>query len=162
VQAKTNIRKYIDERLPEEYEKGLLEQIPPKKEAWITVQSTGDKREKIHALTFDNQDSQQNAMKKVNELTIAQVKDIFGRKVMPNMPKFLDVHPLKDVEEETLRKAQKMPKDEFGITHDNMMYNKEEDRWYCLLDAPNKEAVEKHHQKAGITCEWIKEVKTTA
>jgi hypothetical protein len=33
VQAKTNIRKYIDERLPEEYEKGLLEQIPPKKEA---------------------------------------------------------------------------------------------------------------------------------
>jgi hypothetical protein len=76
VQAKTNIRKYIDERLPEEYEKGLLEQIPPKKEAWITVQSTGDKREKIHALTFDNQDSQQNAMKKVNELTIAQVKKL--------------------------------------------------------------------------------------
>jgi hypothetical protein len=37
------------------------------------------KREKIHALTLDNQDSQQNASKKVNELTIAQVKDIFGR-----------------------------------------------------------------------------------
>ena len=66
------------------------------------------------------------------------------------MPKFLDVHPLKGVDEETLRKAQKMPKDEFGITHDNMMYNKEEDKWYCPLDAP-KEAVEKHHQKAGIT-----------
>ena len=45
-QAKTNIRKYIDERLTEEYEKGLLEQIP-RKEAWITAQSTGDKREKI-------------------------------------------------------------------------------------------------------------------
>lgn len=117
---------------------------------------------KILALTLDKQDSQQNALKKVNELTIAQVKDIFWKERNPNMPKFLDVHPLKDVDEETLRKAQKMPKDEFGITHDNMMYNKEEDRWYCLLDAPNKEAVEKHHQKAGITCEWIKEVKTTA
>ena len=78
------------------------------------------------------------------------------------MPKFLDAHSLKGVDEETIRKAQKMPKDEFGITHDNMMYNKEEDRWYCLLDAPSREAVEKHHQKAGITCEWITEVKTTA
>jgi hypothetical protein len=65
--------------LPEEYEKGLLEQIPPKKEAWITAQSTEDKREKIQALTLDNQDSQQNALKKVNELTIAQVKDIFWK-----------------------------------------------------------------------------------
>ena len=60
------------------------------------------------------------------------------------MPKFLDVHPLKGVDEETW-KAQKMPKDEFGITHDNMLYNREEDRWYCILDAPSKEAVEKHH-----------------
>ena len=59
-QAKTNIRKYIDERLPEEYEKGLLEQIT-RKEAWITAQSTENKREKIQALTLDNQDSQQNA-----------------------------------------------------------------------------------------------------
>jgi hypothetical protein len=31
-----------------------------------------------------------------------------------------------------------------------------------FLDAPSKEAVEKHHQKAGITPEWITEVKTTA
>jgi hypothetical protein len=77
------------------------------------------------------------------------------------MPKFLDVHSMKGVDEETIRKAQKMPKDEFGITHDNMMYNKQEDKWFCLLDAPSKEAVEKHHQKAGITCEWITEVKTT-
>jgi hypothetical protein len=32
-----------------------------------------------------------------------------------------------------------------------------------LLDAPNKEAVKKHHEeKYGIKCEWIMEVKTTA
>jgi hypothetical protein len=35
------------------------------KEAWITAQSTEDKREKIQALTLDDQDSQQNALKKV-------------------------------------------------------------------------------------------------
>jgi hypothetical protein len=34
---------------------------------------------------------------------------------------------------------------------------------FCLLDAPNKEAVEKHHgNKYGIKCDWIMEVKTTA
>ena len=44
------------------------------------------------------------------------------------MPKFLDVHSLKGFEEEeTLRKLQQSPVDEFGITHLNIMYNKEED-----------------------------------
>jgi hypothetical protein len=78
------------------------------------------------------------------------------------MPRYLDVHPLGDFSEETLRELQKSPKDEFGVAHVNMMYNKEEDRFFCLLDAPNKEAVEKHHHKAGVKCEWITEVKSTA
>ena len=78
------------------------------------------------------------------------------------MPKFLDAHNLKGVEEETLRKAQSSPKDEFGVTHDNMMYNKEEDKWYCLLDAPDKEALLKHPYKLVLKCDWITEVKTTA
>jgi glycine cleavage system aminomethyltransferase T len=78
------------------------------------------------------------------------------------MPKFLDVHSLKDLDEQSLRKIQDAPKDEFGIIHDNMLYNKEEDRFYCLLDAPNKDAVIKHHEKHGFTPEWITEVKTTA
>ena len=77
------------------------------------------------------------------------------------MAKFLDVHSLKGVNEETLRKVHYSPKDEFGITHDNLIYNKEEDRLFCLLDAPNLEAVVKHHEKAGFNCEWISEVKTT-
>ncbi|HEY7226565.1 MAG TPA: nickel-binding protein [Nitrososphaeraceae archaeon] len=78
------------------------------------------------------------------------------------MPKFLDVHHLKPFDEETLRKLQQSPVDEFGIKHLNMMYNKEEDKFFCLLEAPNKEAVEKHHNKAGVKCEWITEVETTA
>ena len=78
------------------------------------------------------------------------------------MPKFLDVHSLKGVDEETLRKAQDSTKDEFGVIHDNIMYNKEEDRFFCLLDAPNKESIVKHHEKHGFKCEWVTEVKTTA
>lgn len=77
------------------------------------------------------------------------------------MPKFLDVHSLKGLDEETLRKIQNASKDEFGITHDNILYNREEDRFYCLLDAPSKEAVEEHHEKHGFKPEWITEVKTT-
>lgn len=78
------------------------------------------------------------------------------------MPKFLDVHSLNGLEEKTLRKLQQSPVDEFGITHNNLMYNKGEDKLFCLLEAPNKEAVENHHHKAGVKCEWIVEVGTTA
>ena len=49
-QAKTNIKKYIDERLPEEYEKCLVGLSAITKEAWNTAQNTEDKREKIQAL----------------------------------------------------------------------------------------------------------------
>ena len=43
------------------------------------------------------------------------------------MPKFLDVHSLKGSDEETLRKIQNSLRDEFGVKHDNILYNKEED-----------------------------------
>jgi hypothetical protein len=42
------------------------------------------------------------------------------------------------------------------------MYNHEIDRFYCLLEAPNKQAIKDHHNKYGFECEWITEVKTTA
>jgi hypothetical protein len=51
-QAKTNIKKYIDERLPEEYEKCLVGLNAITKEAWNTAQDTEDKREKIQALSL--------------------------------------------------------------------------------------------------------------
>jgi len=43
-----------------------------------------------------------------------------------------------------------------------MMFNIKADRLYCPLNAPNKEAVEKHHEKYGVKCEWIMEIKTSA
>jgi GMP synthase PP-ATPase subunit len=51
-QAKDNIRKYIDERLPEEYEKCLVGLNAIVKEAWNTSHQAEDKREKIQALSL--------------------------------------------------------------------------------------------------------------
>ena len=51
-QAKHNIKRYIDERLPEEYEKCLIGLTAITKEAWNTADNTDDKREKIHALSL--------------------------------------------------------------------------------------------------------------
>jgi hypothetical protein len=41
------------------------------------------------------------------------------------------------------------------------MYNPEVHQCYCLIEAPTMEAVQRHHEKFGIKCDWIMEVKTT-
>jgi Trp operon repressor len=50
--AKTNIKRYVDERLPEEYEKCLIGLTAITKEAWNTASNTEDRREKIQALSL--------------------------------------------------------------------------------------------------------------
>jgi IS30 family transposase len=51
-QAKSNIRKYIDERLPEEYEKCLVGLTAILREAWNTSRQAEDRKEKIQALSL--------------------------------------------------------------------------------------------------------------
>ena len=51
-QAKDNIKRYIDERLPEEYEKCLIGLNIIKKEAWTLAQNTKDNKDKIQALSL--------------------------------------------------------------------------------------------------------------
>jgi predicted transcriptional regulator len=51
-QAKDNIKRYIDERLPEEYEKCLVGLTAITREAWNTAHNTEDRREKIQALSL--------------------------------------------------------------------------------------------------------------
>jgi DNA-binding MarR family transcriptional regulator len=51
-QSKENIKKYVDERLPEEYEKCLVGITSILREAWNTSQQTEDNREKIQALSL--------------------------------------------------------------------------------------------------------------
>jgi hypothetical protein len=75
---------------------------------------------------------------------------------------YLDAHDLENMTEEQIKRAQNALKDEFGVTHKNILYNEEENKFHCILDAPNKDAIEKHHQKFGLKCDWVIEVKTTA
>src|SRR5689334_16567244 len=49
-QAKSNIKKYIDEKLPEEYDKCLVGLTSILKEAWKIAEGTKDGRERIQAL----------------------------------------------------------------------------------------------------------------
>ena len=50
--AKDNIKKYVDEKLPEEYEKCLTGLNSILKEAWTISSNSPDKREKIQALSL--------------------------------------------------------------------------------------------------------------
>ena len=70
-QAKENIKRYIDERLPEEYEKCLVGLNAITKEAWNTAADTEDKREKIQALSL----AKECYSMKMNLLTNATVVD---------------------------------------------------------------------------------------
>jgi predicted transcriptional regulator len=83
-QAKENIKKYIDERLPEEYEKCLVGLNAITKEAWITAANTEDKREKIQALSL----AKECYSMKLDLLTNATVVDDAIRFVSSN--KFKD------------------------------------------------------------------------
>ena len=51
-QAEDNIKGYIDERLPEEYQKCMAGLTSIVKEAWNNATNTEDRREKIQALSL--------------------------------------------------------------------------------------------------------------
>ena len=77
------------------------------------------------------------------------------------MPKFIDSHPMTPFTAKELSALQNAPADEFGVTHHDILFSEEENRIYCVLDAPNSDAVHRHHEKAGIACEFVHEVKST-
>jgi len=60
------------------------------------------------------------------------------------MPKFIDVHKMNPLTEQQIKQAQNAAKDEFGVTHENIIYSETENKVFCVLNAPNKEAVEKY------------------
>jgi hypothetical protein len=76
-------------------------------------------------------------------------------------PKFIDTHGMDPLTADVLKKLQTAPSDEFGVTHHDILFNERENKVYCVLNAPNRAAVEKHHAKAGLKCDWIHEVKST-
>jgi Protein of unknown function (DUF4242) len=64
--------------------------------------------------------------------------------------------------DEDLKRFQESPIDEYGVKVLNIFYNRAVGLSFCLLEAPNRQAVEKHHEKYGILCNWITEVQSTA
>ncbi len=77
------------------------------------------------------------------------------------MVSIIDQHPMKPLTSEQLRELQSSPTDEFGVKHHERSFSEKENKVWCILDAPNREAVERHHAKADIKTDWIYEVKTT-
>ena len=73
------------------------------------------------------------------------------------MPVYLDVHRLDNLHQR-VKELMNSPPDEFGVSYLNLFINIEADIYYCLLEAPSKEAVQKHHAKININCDWITEV----
>jgi hypothetical protein len=77
------------------------------------------------------------------------------------MPKYIDTHEMGKLTPEQLRKLQHAPTDEFGVTHHDILFSQRENKVYCVLNAPDRKSVERHHQSAGLTTEWIEEVEST-
>lgn len=71
------------------------------------------------------------------------------------MPLFMDFHPdlplpaevIDQLRDET--KAQKY--DQFGVRQVELYHN-HDGQVYCLLEAPDAEAVRKHHEALGLSC----------
>jgi hypothetical protein len=78
------------------------------------------------------------------------------------MPTFLDFHSIGSFTEDDLKKGQKEPRDELGVQVLNTFYDIESGMMFCLEDASDRYAVERHHSKFGMHREWITQVKMTA
>lgn len=78
------------------------------------------------------------------------------------MATFIDFHSMGRYTEDDLKKSQRESRDEFGVKVLNTFYDVDSGMMFCLLDAPDRFAVERHHYKFGIKCDWITPVKMTA
>ena len=74
----------------------------------------------------------------------------------------MDFPSMGDYTEDDLRKGQNEPRDEFGVKILNTFYDIDSGMMFCLVDAPDRYAVEKHHSKFGMKCDWITQIKMTS
>jgi Protein of unknown function (DUF4242) len=78
------------------------------------------------------------------------------------MPAFLDFHSMGRYNEDDLKKSLKEPRNELGVKVLNTFYDLDSGMMFCLVDAPDRNAVERHHSKYGMKCDWITPVKMTS
>ncbi|GAC1439949.1 MAG: hypothetical protein NVSMB55_02900 [Mycobacteriales bacterium] len=71
------------------------------------------------------------------------------------MPKFMDYHDGLKLPQEAIDSigegARAKTADEFGVTQVELFHNAD-GKVYCLLDAPDEEAVRKHHAALDVSC----------
>ena len=77
------------------------------------------------------------------------------------MPMFMDFHdnlPLPgEVVEDLRNSARAGERDEFGVRQAELFYNGD-GKVYCLLEAPDEDAVRKHHAALDASCGPVHEV----
>jgi hypothetical protein len=78
------------------------------------------------------------------------------------MLKFIDAHGMEPFSAMQRRELKDAPPDEFGVVHKDILFSEKDNKAWCILDAPNKEAIEKHHEKAGIKSDWVYEIESAA
>lgn len=75
------------------------------------------------------------------------------------MPTFIDWHRAgeipPDVKETIERNIREGRPDENGVIDRGVVLDKDAGRLYCILDAPDEEAVRRHHEAAGIAVEQV-------
>lgn len=71
------------------------------------------------------------------------------------MPRFMDFHDDLKLPQEAIDQITADTKsataDQFGVTQVELYHNPE-GKVYCLLEAPDADAVRKHHEALGVAC----------
>jgi hypothetical protein len=79
------------------------------------------------------------------------------------MPTFMDFHDDLKLPDEAVLQITKETKehkvDKFGVRQVELFHNPD-GKVYCLLDAPDAEAVRHHHEALGLSCGDVHEVKS--
>jgi uncharacterized protein DUF4242 len=68
---------------------------------------------------------------------------------------YLDIHVANGRTAKRIQSLVGDKPDEFGVSHIEFYINEGEDKMLCFHEAPDEEAVVKHHDAAGLKCDWI-------
>lgn len=73
------------------------------------------------------------------------------------MPIFIDGHDVPRTKETEFKKIINNPANKYGVIHKEILYNKNDNKFFCVIEAPDRESVEKYHEDAEIECDFIYE-----
>ena len=74
------------------------------------------------------------------------------------MSRFIDGHSLRNLTKNAIQQSITSTLDEFGVSTISVCYSEKDGKAYCICEGPNKEAIEKHHKKLGLDCDFVHEI----